>query len=177
MRKVIALTLVLMLSGCVTVPENTFSVTSAQLEQRQLTTRRFEGISETDILIASSNVLQDLGFNLENSESKVGLLTARKDRDATNAGEVAVAVFVALLGGGSMAISKDQTIRVSLVVRPELYEGGVLADDKHLVRVTFQRVIRRTDGSAIAQTLDDPELYTEFFDKLSKSVFLEAQKV
>lgn len=177
MRKVIAITLILMLSGCVTVPENTFSVTSAQLEQRQLSTRRFEGISETDILIASSNVLQDLGFNLENSETKVGLLTARKDRDATNAGEVAVAVFVALLGGGAMAISKDQTIRVSLVVRPELYEGGVLAEDKHLVRVTFQRVIRRTDGSAFAETLDDPELYTEFFDNLSKSVFLEAQKI
>jgi hypothetical protein len=27
------------------------------------------------------------------------------------------------------------------------------------------------------EALNEPELYTQFFDKLSKSVFLEAQKI
>lgn len=168
--------LILGLSGCITIPENTFVVTPELLKQRQLETRRYEGIKEVDLISASANVLQDLGFNLENSETKLGVITASKQRDATDAGEVVAAVFVALLGGGAMAISKDQTIRVALVVRP-ITEGAKTLIDKHFVRVTFQRVVRRTDNSVFMQTLSDSKLYEGFFEKLSKSVFLEAQKI
>src|SRR5690606_18349169 len=107
-----------------TVAPNSFVVSSTELEQRQLDTRRYDGIAETDLLVASSNVLQDLGFNLENSEPALGVLTASKQRDATSGGEVVAAVLVALLGGGAMAISKDQTIRVALVVRSAVDSSG-----------------------------------------------------
>ena len=164
-------------SGCVSIPQNAFVVTPELIQQRQLETRRFDGISEAELIVASANALQDLGFNLENSETGLGVITASKQRDAKNGGEIAAAVFVALLGGGAMAVSKDQTIRVSLVVRPVLGSDGDSLKNSSLARISFQRVIRRTDNSTFAQTMRDPELYQEFYERLSKSVFIEAQKV
>jgi hypothetical protein len=167
----------LLLSGCVTLPPNVFVVTPEQLARRQIETRRYEGSKEESILIASSNVIQDLGYTLDNSETKLGVLTASKQRDATHGGEVAGAILIALLGGRPPPISKDQTIRVSLVVRPVQETTDNKPVDSHFVRITFQRVVRRTDNSMYAETLTDVELYEGFFEKLSKSIFLEAQKI
>ncbi|MEN9879552.1 MAG: hypothetical protein RIQ55_198 [Pseudomonadota bacterium] len=194
------------LSGCVhQIPEGAFDVSPDMMAQRQVESRKFTGISEEEILIASSNVLQDMGFNLENSEVRLGVLTANKQREATNAGEIAGAIIMAALFRVQMPTSKDQTIRVALVIKPAtsdsvigtLYSGaskaaqpapgktakGKKADptaatpESYVVRVTFQRIVRRTDNSTYAETIKDPELYQEFFDKLSKSVFIEAQKI
>ncbi|BAO28833.1 hypothetical protein SUTH_01027 [Sulfuritalea hydrogenivorans sk43H] len=152
-------------------------MTPEQLARRQIETRRYDGAKEESILVASSNVLQDLGYTLDNSETKLGVLTASKQRDATHGGEVAAAIIIALLGGGATPVSKDQTIRVSLVVRPLQATKETAPTDSHFVRITFQRVVRRTDNSLFAETLSDNELYEGFFEKLSKSIFLEAQKI
>jgi len=165
------------LGGCVTLPPNVFLVSPDQLARRPIETRRYDGIKEESLLVASANVLQDLGFTLENSETKLGVLTASKQRDAADAGEIAGAIFVALLTGQPTPVSKDQTIRVSLVVRPVQATKDSKPVDNHFVRITFQRVVRRTDNSVYAQTLDDKELYEGFFEKLSKSIFFEAQKI
>lgn len=46
------------------------------------------------------------------------------------------------------------------------------------VRVTFQRVIYNTAGQVTtAEQIKNPEVYKEFFDKLSQSVFLEAHEI
>lgn len=168
---------VILFASCATAPPNTFVLTPELLQQRQLESRRFEGISETELLTACSNVLQDLGFNLENSETKLGVFTASKQRSAVNAAEIAAAVLVAVLGGGYMATSKDQTIRVAVVVRPVSDSAGEPMKDTFIVRATFQRLVRRTDGTTYAETMTDPTLFQEFYDKLSKSVFLEAQQI
>lgn len=177
MKKIICAFVCLSLASCIQIPPNTFIVTPELLKQRQLESRRYDGQDETAILSASANVIQDLGFTLENSETKLGVITASKQRDATDGGEIAAAIFVALLGGGAMAISKDQTIRASLVVRAVLDSNGVATKESHIVRITFQRIVRRTDNSVYAQTLKDPELYQGFFEKLSKSVFIEGQHI
>ena len=177
MRKSIIVLLAGLAAGCASIPPNSFVVTPQLLQQRQLETRRYDGVKEESLLAASANVLQDLGYNLENSETKLGVLTAAKQRDATNGGEVAAAIFVALLGGGAMPISKDQTIRVALVVRPMIDSDGKPMERNQYVRVTFQRVVRRTDNSVYAETLRDEQLYRDFYERLSKSVFIEAQKI
>lgn len=215
-RRRLVLALPLFAAGCVApMPPDAFQVSEDMLGQRQRQSRRFDGISEQDILVASSNVLQDMGFNLENSEVSLGVVTANKQRDATNAGEIVGAVFLALLFGVAAPVSKSQSIRVSLVVQPAGSESAIApsfaggssatgsspinaakkavdslpAKDKeavvaaaqrpgnYVVRVTFQRVVTRTDNSIYVETIDETEIYQEFFDKLSKSVFIEGQQI
>ena len=178
MKRLSFFLLPLFLVGCARQPPaDLFVQTPEMLEQRQLETRRYDNLNEEEILIACSNVLQDMGYTLENSETKLGLLTSSKTRDATNGGEIAANIVLVLLGSQPQPMSKTQTIRVSLVVKPILDENKKPLPKSHSVRVTFQQLIYRTDGSVLTNTLSDPELYTGFFDKLSKSVFLEAQKI
>ena len=176
-RSLSALLIPLFLVGCATIPPNIFVATPQLLQQRQLETRRYDGITEVDLITAGANVLQDLGFNLENSETKLGVITASKERDAVSGGEIAAAIFFAVLTGVVVPTSKDQTIRVALVIRPVTDSNGSAMTDKYFVRATFQRVVRRTDNSVSSETLNDPQLYQDFFEKVSKSVFLEAQKI
>ena len=212
----VPLALPFVVAGCVApMPPDAFQVSDDMLGQRQRQSRRFNGIAEQDILISSSNVLQDMGFNLENSEVSLGVMTANKQRDATNAGEVVGAVVLALLFGVAAPVSKSQSIRVSLVVQPAGVDSAIAPSfanvasasgsnptqaakkavaslppkDKqavidaaqkpgnYVVRVTFQRVVTRTDNSVYVETIDEAEIYQEFFDKLSKSVFIEGQKI
>jgi len=201
------------LIGCaVKIPENAFLVSPELLKQRQLQSRRFDGLTEEATLVASAQVLQDMGYNLDDSEVELGLLTASKDRDASNAGEIVGAVLMAALFGVSVPRSKHQKIRVSLVIRPsgeesivapiyingstsqrspDLIPSGVASSDQShepngaksrpvgnfVVRATFQRIVTRTDNSVFVETLNEPQIYEEFFDKLSKAVFVEAHEV
>ena len=181
-RNLATLLIALLLAGCVTTPPDIFVVTSELQQKRQIETRRYEGINEADLITACANVLQDLGFNLENSETKLGVITASKERDATHGGEIAGAIVVGILTtlvGAPIIIptGRDQTIRVALVVRPVIDSNGKAMANNHFVRVTFQRLVRRTDNTVFGETLNDPKLYQDFFEKVSKSVFLEAQKI
>mgnify|MGYP005807563173 FL=1 len=47
-----------------------------------------------------------------------------------------------------------------------------------VVRVTFQRIIYDTAGGVTrAEQINDPAIYRDFYEKLSKSVFLEAHEI
>lgn len=171
------LIVMLLVVGCSLPPPHVFLVTPEMLAQRQLETRRYDGIKEADLLSACANVLQDLGFQLENSEPRLGVLTVSKQRDAKEAGEIIVSFIVAMLSGKPVPYSKDQSIRAALVVRPVNDSNGNALPDQYYVRVTFQRLVHRTDNSIYVQTLRDPKLYEGFYEKLSKSVFIEAQNI
>ena len=69
-------------AACAAPPQDLFTVSQAQLAQRQVESRRYEGIGETELLAACAGVLQDLGYNLENSETALGVITAGKRREA-----------------------------------------------------------------------------------------------
>ena len=164
----------LSVSGCATHrAEEGLTLSPESLEHRQLQTRKFEGISEKDMLIACAGVLQDLGFVLDETESDLGLIVASKKRDATDAKQVAMVIFLALLGI-PMEMDQEQSIRVSLVSRPV----SIDSDDSYFVRITFQRIVW-TDQKTISkrEPILEPIIYQEFYEKLSKSIFLEAQKI
>jgi hypothetical protein len=111
-----------------------------------------------------------MGFNLDESAMPLGLIVASKNRDATNmARKVASVVFAAF--GKDLDYEKDQKIRASLVTKPATGNGFI-------VRVTFQRVVWDQKGRLVRnEQVSDPMIYQEFYDKLSKSIFLQAQNV
>lgn len=154
-----------------TIPKEALQLSPESFALRQLQTRSFDTKDEKQLLVAGAGVLQDLGFNIDESETGLGVIVGSKERDATEAGQVAAAVVVALLGGGAMPIDKEQKIRASLITRPT-------GKSKINLRITLQRVVWNTQGQVSKiQSLEDPEVYRDFFDKLSKSVFLEAHAI
>lgn len=155
------------------VPEEALQLTHESMETRRLQTRRFETRDEEDLIITAAGLLQDLGYTLEESESELGILVASKDRDATEGGQVAGAIFVAALTGVMPAVDKVQKIRASIVTRPYGDSGRYT-----LLRVTFQRVVWNDHGQVSRrETIGDPEIYQEFFELLSKAAFLEAHNI
>ena len=153
------------------VPKEALELSPENLQQRQTQTRRFDTNNEAKLLTSGAQVLQDLGFTVEDSETKLGMIAASKDRDATETGQVIGAVLLAILTKQAQAIDDKQKIRVSLITRP-------VSAKETLVRVTFQRVVWNTRGQVSkTEPLDDPKLYQDFFAKLSESVFLTANEI
>jgi len=235
------------LTGCATqnqISKEMLTLSPESMKMRQLQTKRYDTNDEKMVLTASASVLQDLGFQLDESTPDLGIIVGSKTRDATDAGQVTMAIFIAALGGGSVPIDHHQNIRVSLVtapmhrpkesgapqrkrITPEMVNtacarinaavqksldaelngmltpkeaqqarnalaqqfGREVNTDLTLrmksqdfgatrVRVTFQRVVINTQGQVTRmEALETPELYQQFYEKLSKSVFLEANDI
>ncbi len=176
MKRIVYLTLIcttILFSGCEAIPKNALSMNPATLEDRQLQTRLYETEDESKILSACAAVLQDLGFNLDESETKLGLIVASKERNATDAGQVPLAVTMTVLFGTPSRFDKAQKIKASIVTSPKDQENKNIA-----VRVTFQRIVWDNYGQITKlERLNEPAMYQGFFDKLSQSVFLEAQGI
>jgi len=166
------------LLGCATtIPKEAFQLSPESLKIRQLQTRRYD-TNEITLMSASAALLQDLGYNIDETSTETGVITSSKSRDATSAAQIAGAVFVALLTGVPSSIDKDQLIRASVVTRPINIDNNDKANNKTLVRVTFQRIVRNTQGQITRQEcIIEENIYKEFFDKLSQSLFLEAHEI
>jgi hypothetical protein len=158
-------------AGCQThAPEEVLRPDPETLARRQLQTRRFDTTDETAILSACAGLLPDLGFNIDEAASEVGLIVASKERSAVETEAVIGAVLMSAFGGGSATWDDTQRMRASIVSRP--IAGGIA------VRVTFQRIVWNNHGNVSRlEGLMDPGPYQEFFSKLSKAMFLEAQQV
>lgn len=171
---VFVLAALLGLAGCVPLPDSALRPSADALQLRQMQTRRYAGIDETKLLAASAGVIQDLGFNIEESETRLGVITGKKVRSAVKAWQVGLVILGSLGGSGSGTWDKTQILRTSIVVTPA--KQGDKTD--HRIRVTFQQVIIDSSNNVSrARSLKKPVYYQEFFDKLSKAVFLEAQEV
>lgn len=165
---------VLGVTGCATTaPENLFQVAETSLQDRQMQSRFFETSNEVELLSAGVAVLQDMGYSIDETETKSGVVTASKTVDATNKAQMAGAILLAVLGGGNVSVDSQQQIKVSFVTLPSKNNKN-----GYLARATFQRIVINTEGQVTrAETMANEELYREFFNKLSKSVFLEAQEI
>jgi len=66
-----------------------------------------------------------------------------------------------------------QKIRASVVTSPAGENG-----ERTAVRVTFQRIVwDQKNRISKLEKLNNPKMYQEFFEKLSKAVFLEAHGI
>jgi hypothetical protein len=198
MKRIIAcIAIIGMLGGCASqIPPEALQFNPDTIANRQLQSRKYEIKSEKELLTASNNVLQDMGFNLDESNMDLGVLVASKNRDATDGGQIAGAILLAALFRVQASYDKDQKIRASIVTKPAAtsnpievevttktgkqikFNQPVNAPKGYVVRVTFQRLVWNQKGVLTKiEGINDPEIYQEFFDKLSKSIFLQAQNV
>jgi hypothetical protein len=169
------------LAGCAQatdVQKQTAALTQAgNVATRQIAQRRYDTKDEMLLLGAGASVLQDLGFLIEETSAGSGMLMATKHRDAVEAGQVAGQMLLVLLlaAGGSHydpVYERDQLIRVSLTTRPTPDGSGTL------VRANFQRLIwnNKSQRSRV-ETIADPAIYREFFEKMNQATFLQGQDI
>jgi hypothetical protein len=182
-----------LLSGCVQMPkvETFFALTPESAQHRALQTRMFETSNEKELLSASAAVLQDLGFQIEESAKEVGMLRAAKERGAREYGQEIFQGFIIFLstasvifGGKIVIIPVDvhQQINATLVTRRSETDAS-----RFSVRILFHRSVWKGDGfdgdrsippgQQSLEMVVDGKIYQQFFAKLSKSVFLEAHKI
>lgn len=168
---------VALLSGCAgEIPKEALQLNPESVAARQVQTRRFDSRDEKALLAAGAAVLQDLGFILKTSEPGLGVLVADKDRSAVEAKQVVGSIMLTLISLGAIPLlpwDDHQKISAALVTHPSEARDGAT-----LVRVTFQRIVWNTRKQVSKmELLDEPAFYEEFFQRLSKSVFLEAQQL
>jgi hypothetical protein len=178
--------LLALVCGCVTpsAPDEFFQLSPDSAKHRAAQIRLFDTSDTNELLSASAAALQDLGFQIEESVREVGFLRAAKERSARERRQDVARVVAYVLSMGNLIIPVDlhQKIAASLVIQP----GN--ADATHQeVRIMFYRVVWKGDGAEGDQQIPpgeqrmemirDPEIYQQFFAKLSKAVFLEAHKI
>ncbi len=170
-----------LLTGCATgIPEDALRLPESTLDIRSIQTRTLAAPSENDILVATIAVLQDMEFNVDRIEKRLGVITASKVSDADSATEQTGLVFLdvlcALGGGGgcdaqSMA-ADDQHITLTLVVLPSLSR-----EDTYTARITLQRVVYdKMDRIKVLERIDDPLIYQQIFINLQKSLFIQVSE-
>jgi len=169
--------------GCAPImqPVELFELSAESQSNKAMQSRLFETGYENELLSASVAVLQDLGFQLDEIVREVGMVRAVKERSARERGQDIGHFFVALFTIGYVGIPVDlqQKITAVLITRP-IDHSGMRSE----VRVTFYRVVWKGQGHVERNTVPpgeqrmemifDPEIYRQFYSKLSKAVFLEA---
>ena len=179
-----------LLSGCVQqMPkvESFFALTPESAQHRALQTRMFDTSDEKELLSASAAVLQDLGFQIEESAKEVGMLRAAKERGAREYGqELAQSLLFILLAitgkAVIMPVDVHQQINATLVTRRSETDAS-----RFSVRILFHRSVWKGDGNTGDQHIPpgeqslgmiyDGKIYQQFFAKLSKGVFLDAHQI
>ncbi len=174
-KQLLILFICLGIAGCVTAPTGFLKPSNDYLAKRQLEMRQYDTTKEEQMMSAVAGVLQDLGFTLADSETKLGFVAGSKKADATNKSQVFAAVILGGLGNNPDLVQqcdKSQVIKASVIIKPGL-DGK-----KTVVRVTFQRIVWNMAGQVSrVETITDPIMYQNFYDSLSKAIFLEAQQI
>lgn len=164
--QLIALALVFGLSGCV-MPGGGAQMQQTQLQVREYQTRTFETDDQKAVMKALLGALQDDGFVISQANTDLGLLTAQKEVDVKNAGEVAPSTLLA----GSQAVYKNNAILDAT--------ANISAFGKQTrVRLNVvQKVMDNKGGVMDVQPVSDQAFYQSFFETVSKSLFILNQKL
>lgn len=171
----------LLIAGCATgpkIPDDALRLSESTLEVRAIQTRNFEAPSEIIILAASVGVLQDMEFNIDFVEKPLGVLSASKVVDADSEKEQLGLFLLDLLCiasgssdcGASASASDQQKVSITLIVLPSLARP-----DEFTARITMQTIVfDKMERVKQRAPIESADVYQQIFDKLSKSIFLEA---
>lgn len=150
-------------SGCSTFsppPQKT------QLEIRQMQTYVFDVSDFNLVMKAMLNVLQDDGYIVKNVQLNLGFLSATKEVDVESPGS--------RFWGGSF-LTPERWLKMNILnATSNVSEFG----SKTKVRVNFQ--IKKVDNYGAVMgvyQVQDPQFYQDFFSKVSKSIFIQEEKI
>ena len=183
-------------TGPKTTSKDFFVLTPESAANKSMQTRQFETRDADELLSASAAVLQDLGFQVTESDRSLGFLRAAKERSAREYGQEMDARPGGLpddrcssaFGGQNatllMPVDLQQQINASLVAHPIPDDGDGARNE---VRIVFYRLVWKGDGQSgdtyippgeqKMEMIRDAGLYQRFFARLGKAVFLEAEKI
>ena len=167
--------LILLIDGCTQTSQEMVKLRNTSLNERQLQIRSYNTTNESKILSSSIATLQDMGFNIDEINRDLGVITCSKTRDARESTQQIGYFFLALFAGANVIDSADhiQEIRVTVVTRQTKKLKNVMQ-----VRLTIMRLIKNHKNIILkVENIKDKIIYQQFFDKLSKSIFLEENKI
>lgn len=172
--------------GCATEPRpaELMQVGPQAAANREAQTRRFENVSETELLAACVGVLQDQSFRITTSEARLGVITGIKSRSHE---EILGDVFrQALLASVTLGLHPDVNRGPPDSFGVVLTTRGVGGPSRaHEVRVTFywtwghlgphspEKPLfgpQSPDKPLSAKPITSPELYQQFFGMLSATL-------
>lgn len=186
----------ILLTGCATP----FLCEAAQTEPQDMTplfqvnptdaadlaaqTRLYTGTDSASVLFASAAALQDMGFKVTGGEKRFGLLVGFKRADVESAGAghamaeaavVTLSIMASLLTGEDMVTDLpeqiEQVIYVSLLVTEAPSRNGID------VRISLDRDMIYDQGYSLPDHTELPLVYQDFFERLSKAIYLEGEQL
>jgi hypothetical protein len=155
------------------------------LAQRQIQTRQYEFADEEQVLMACTGFLQDMGFQIDEGASRLGVVLGSKMRDAnslTPGQRAAVAVAALGLVAGGYTAPLALLLVDKMQAKPVRIEVGVFtrkigtSGDQVAVRIIFRETGYKDGRPAPPHIIKDATIYQEAFDRLSKALFLEARE-
>lgn len=164
MKKIILGSVALLFVGCAPIANQNLKT---QLQVREFQTRMFNTSDTNEVLSAVIEAFQDQGFMVKNVVPQVGLVSAVREVDLEDSGQV---FFRTFLLGQNAVWQKNATIEATANVKTQ--------GKNTKVRATFQeKILDNRGGVDHVNTLEDPKFYQDFFDKIGKSIFIEKQKI
>jgi hypothetical protein len=155
--------------------------TSAQDLAEQ--TRRFPLADREAMVFASIGVLQDMGFKVTGGERRFGLLVGEKTADVPGAGlthaigEAALVTATIIL---SVAVGENLVMNLPEQVEQRIYVSLLVSaePDSELtsVRISLDRDMVYDHGGIIPDHTELPLVYQEFFERLSRALYLEGEQ-
>ncbi|MBX7254748.1 MAG: hypothetical protein K1Y02_00205 [Candidatus Hydrogenedentes bacterium] len=136
-----------------------------QLELRGFQTREYDTQDMRLVMKAMVNVLQDMGFIINNADTQLGLLSANKMTDIAHSKREI-----------KRAQKKEELLSKTLVLD---CTANVSAFGKQSrVRVNFQQRVLGTNGATMsASPITDAAFYQQFFAQVDKGIFLQQEGV
>jgi predicted metal-binding protein len=163
----LALTLVgqIFFSGCMLRQQPETIMTPLQI--REIQSRNFDTPDMKLVMKSMMNVLQDEGFMIKNAVIELGLLNSEKIIDVEDKTE---AILCSLSGDCQRRWKKHQLLEASANVS----EFG----QQIRVRINFQsKIIDNLGCPCKVETIKDANFYQNFFEKVSKGIFIQEQEI
>ena len=135
MKSLLAISLLLILQAGCASSLNAITDSGEQLQLRNMQTREYATLDKQDVLRSILATLQDLGFVIDEADSRTAMVSATK----FDSQEIRMTVTVRERSGGRLAVRANASVDQTLVDEPGAYQDFFNVLD-HAVFLTLHKV-------------------------------------